>query len=257
VTEDPRPNQRPPGGTDQQRVYESIQRGDRTSPPTHDRCHWVLVLLRDTLQHVVASDLLAPGETLLDYGCGGTPYRAIFSHKFKHYFAADLPGNETASIVLSTDGRVPAEDESFDCVLSSQVLEHVADPALYLHEAYRVLKPGGSLVLSTHGIWHYHPDPTDFWRWTIEGLRLQIRRSGFDIAWAQSVLGPESTALQLWQDSTVDHLPTLFRSAYTWLLQRCIGAIERRRRVQYSPDSAVYVLLARKPCADWGLKGTS
>lgn len=233
-------------------AFQGGDRGDRARPPSHHRLYWQLVLLLDKMRRVVDSDLLAPGEDLLDYGCGNKPYRELFGRKFGRHVGADIEGNPDAELVLTPDGRVPAPAESFDCVLSSQVLEHVADPALYLDEARRLLRPGGSLVLSTHGIWHYHPDPTDFWRWTHEGLQLQIRRAGFEIVLVQSVFGPESTALQLWQDSTFERLPAPLRPAYTWLIQRCIGLIERRHPDKYSPDATVYVVLARKPPAGGG-----
>jgi SAM-dependent methyltransferase len=63
--------------------------------------------------------------------------------------------------------------------LSTQHLEHVDDPDLVLAELHRVLAPGGTLLLSTHGVWVYHPDPHDLWRWTEEGLRTLFERHGF------------------------------------------------------------------------------
>ncbi len=48
-----------------------------------------------------------------------------------------------------------------------------AGPGLYLSECFRVLRPGGQLLLSTHGVFPYHPDPVDLWRWTCEGLRIR------------------------------------------------------------------------------------
>ncbi len=107
---------------------------------------------------------------MLDLGCGNKPYESLFRKKFATYVGADIAGNKDADLVIGSDGRVNAQDNTFDCVLSTQVLEHVTDPQLYLSEARRLLKPDGSLVLSTHGIWPYHPDPTDLWRWTVEGL---------------------------------------------------------------------------------------
>ncbi len=59
-------------------------------------------------------------------------------------------------------------------MLSTQVLEHVTDPRLYLAECHRVLRPGGPLLLSTHGIMVYHPDPVDYWRWTGAGLQRAV-----------------------------------------------------------------------------------
>jgi SAM-dependent methyltransferase len=126
------------------------------------------------------------------------------------------------------------------------VLEHVASPRVYLREAHRVLKPKGSLILSTHGIWPYHPDPMDYWRWTIEGLQCEIRQAGFEIVMVQSVFGVESCALQLWQDATFERLPAFVRPIYTWIFQSAIGLIERRHPDKVSNDASVYIVLARK-----------
>ena len=135
----------------------------------------------------------------------------------------------------------------FDCVLSSQVLEHVTDPQRYLTEARRLLKPGGSLIVSTHGIWPYHPDPTDFWRWTADGLQAEIRTAGFEIADIQGVMEPDTAALQLWQDSTFERLPSFVRPAYIWLFQSFINFIEKRRTERFSDNAMVFIVVARKP----------
>jgi SAM-dependent methyltransferase len=66
-------------------------------------------------------------------------------------------------------------------VLSTQVLEHVNCHNRYLLEANRLLKPGGILILSTHGSFYDHGCPWDFRRWTAEGLKLDIENAGFRV----------------------------------------------------------------------------
>ncbi|MCU1266083.1 MAG: Methyltransferase type 11 [Acidobacteria bacterium] len=228
-------------------AYQNTDRGDRAAPGRANRVHCFLVLLLDKLEQIVRSDELPAGDNLLDFGCGNNPYKALFSEKFTNYISADLPGNERAEVIIRSDGTLPSFDDSFDCVLSSQVLEHVIDPALYLREAFRVLKPGASLILSTHGWWAYHPDPCDYWRWTIDGLRLQLETAGFEIVVTKGVFGPESVALQLLQDSTFYRLPRLMQPAYTWFFQRVIWLIERRSPDKLSEDASIYIVRARKP----------
>ncbi len=222
-------------------------RGDRLSPGRTDRSFWHLKILGDRLKGVVDSDLLPSGEKVLDYGCGNRPYERLFAKKFKEYIGADLPGNKDAQLVIGPEGRLPVDNRTFDCVLSSEVLEHTINPDIYLREAHRVLKPEGSLILSAPAIWVYHPDPIDYWRWTIDGLQAQIRRAGFDIVTTKGVFGPESSALQLWQDSTFDRLPRLIQPLYTWFFQSIIGLIERRHPNKLSNDASVYVVLAQRP----------
>jgi len=226
--------------------FNTVERGDRLRPRPSDRAYWHLKLVLDKMQRVAASDLLPPGERLLDYGCGNKPYRPVFAPKFGEYVGADLPGNPDAELTTGPQGQLPCEDESFDCVLSSEVMEHTEDPRAYLREAHRVLKTGGSLVLSVPAIWIYHPDPIDYWRWTIAGLQHEIRREGFEIVMMLGVFGPESSALQLWQDATLERLPRRLRRVYTWFIQKLIGIIERRQPDKLLKDASIYVVLARK-----------
>ncbi len=82
-------------------------------------------------------------------------------------------------------------------VLSTQVLEHVDRPGLYLAECHRVLRPGGRMLLSTHGIMVFHPDPVDYWRWTCDGLQRAVRDAGFEIVRFEGIVGLAATGIQL------------------------------------------------------------
>jgi len=64
-------------------------------------------------------------------------------------------------------------DNSYDFVLSDQVLEHVeGNPQRAIDECYRILKPGGVAVHTTCFINPVHGVPNDFWRFTPEALCL-------------------------------------------------------------------------------------
>ena len=127
------------------------------------------------------------GLRILDFGAGDVPYRHLFSAD-ADYRVADI--GDAAPIRVRADGTIDHPDATVDLVTSFQVLEHVPDVRLYLDEAARILAPGGSLLLSTHGVWPYHPHPTDFWRWTQDGLRQVITQAGFEIDYQHGLVGP-------------------------------------------------------------------
>ncbi len=230
---------------ERQATYVTRRSRDLTRPGLGDPNRWVLIGLNKRLTEVV--EALPPGEVVADFGSGLSPYRALFGLRFTRYFAVDLPGNPSADAVIDPEGRMPLVNGAVDCVLSTQVLEHVPEPTAYLGEAFRVLRPGGHLVISTHGCWTYHPDPTDYWRWTKDGLTRTIERAGFTVTTVTSVLSLPSVALQFWLNGTYRRMPRRLQSLYAACIQICIGLIERARREQFSADAADFVVVAQKP----------
>lgn len=92
---------------------------------------------------------------------------------------------------------IPVADGSFDAALSTQVLEHVPDPARVLCELYRVLSPGSSLCLTAPLVWQLHEEPYDFYRYTSYGLRALLERAGFQVAAVEARSGYFATLATL------------------------------------------------------------
>jgi SAM-dependent methyltransferase len=125
---------------------------------------------------------------VLDVGCGTMPYRWMFTACGARYVGADIDG--APDILISAQGPLPVADESADYVVSFQVLEHVRNVPEYLATLRRVLRKEGRLFLSTHGVWPYHPHPTDYWRWTREGLLTILADAGFQPRKVSALCGP-------------------------------------------------------------------
>jgi SAM-dependent methyltransferase len=125
------------------------------------------------------------GLRVLDVGCGEKPYAALFADSAE-LVAFDQPGNRYADLHGSIEA-IPADDACFDLVLCLQVLEHVPDPPAAVRELRRVVRPGGRVLASTHGIYPYHPGPEDYWRWTHRGLE---RLFGENAAWSSLAVLP-------------------------------------------------------------------
>jgi len=125
---------------------------------------------------------------LLDYGAGSMPYKPLFESVGYQYISADLEGAH--DVTIRADNPLPLEPKSVQLVTSFQVLEHVWNTDWYLSEAHRVLADDGELLLSTHGTWLYHPHPTDFRRWTRDGLIREIESHGFRVSDVEAIIGP-------------------------------------------------------------------
>lgn len=209
----------------------------------HPLAHIVRILPKAVEDAVRA---LPPTGTVLDFGCAEQPYRALFEPAWT-YLGADLPGNPLADLTLQPGEPLDLEDASVDAVLSSQVLEHVVDPAGYLAECHRVLRPGGSLVLSTHGMMALHRDPIDFWRWTSDGLRHAIGDAGLEIQRFSGVMGLGATGIQFFQDDTILSLPRRTRRLYAVAMQSFAGFVDRRIPASRKAENAmVFVVTATR-----------
>jgi SAM-dependent methyltransferase len=164
------------------------------------------------------------------------------------YLGADLPGNRDASIVIQPDGRLALPADSADVELSTQVLEHVDDPAVYLAECFRILRPGGRLLLSTHGHMVYHPDPVDYWRWTGAGLRRIVTLAGFEVQKLTGMVGLTAVGIQFFQDGLWGRMPGRIRPWFTRLTQWLIAVVDKRETARMLENNAlVYVITAVKP----------
>ena len=142
---------------------------------------------------------LPRGARVLDAGAGDAPYRHLFDccdYVTSDWAHSPHPGGRSANIVSPLDA-LPVEDASFDIVLSTQVLEHVADPAAILSEFHRLLVPDGELWLTAPFVWELHEEPHDYFRYTPYGLQALLARAGFDRIEIQPLGGYFSTVGQL------------------------------------------------------------
>jgi 2-polyprenyl-6-hydroxyphenyl methylase/3-demethylubiquinone-9 3-methyltransferase len=108
-------------------------------------------------------DAVRPGERVLDLGCGAGRFVAALAAAGAHPVGVEIaqealdrarrnaPGAELA--LLEPDGSIPLGHHSVDVVWCSEVLEHAGDAGQLLHEARRVLRPGGRLLATVpfHG----------------------------------------------------------------------------------------------------------
>jgi SAM-dependent methyltransferase len=124
------------------------------------------------------------GAHLLDLGAGSAPYAPLYEPYFQRCTTVDVPhtlhGARKIDVFASADD-LPFEDETFDCVLCTEVLEHCVEPARVLAEIHRVLRPGGAVFLSTPFQVGIHEAPYDYYRYTPFSLRYLAESNGLDV----------------------------------------------------------------------------
>jgi SAM-dependent methyltransferase len=90
--------------------------------------------------------------------------------------------------VVADVHELPFDDASLDGVVAEALLEHVRDPVAVVREVARVLRPGGIVCAASPFLQPYHPSPTDYHRWTLDGFRALF--DGFDCVAAGNCVGP-------------------------------------------------------------------
>jgi SAM-dependent methyltransferase len=91
--------------------------------------------------------------------------------------------------------QLPFSTASFDGVVLTEVLEHCTHPWNAMHEIFRVLRPGGLLLVTSPFLWpdHRTEDYADYWRFTEQGWQLLLQ--GFtDVTITPCGLTPEAEA---------------------------------------------------------------
>jgi len=230
---------------------------ERTEPGLSHSRYVHLKLLGNHVRRVIDLFIKGKGDkgVLVDLGCGEMPYKPWIEPYVKKYLGVDIPGNPRAdSIVNLETNKCDLPDGIADFVWSVGVLEHVADTGKYLQECHRLLKKGGKLLLCTHGTWMYHPDPIDYWRFTSEGLKVTIQRTGFKIEESKGIMGLLPTSLQLYQDAVLLSLPyaRLWKTPFCFVMQRLIALSSyftrksKTLRAYQDKDACLYFVVAEK-----------
>jgi SAM-dependent methyltransferase len=129
-------------------------------------------------------ELAQTSGVVLDVGCGAQIYRDLVSS------AAAYQGIDTCEAEAHfgyhspyteyfEGDEWPVADGSVDCVLCTEVLEHIPDSLPFLRRIHRCLRPGGRLLLTVPFAARWHFIPRDYWRFTPSGLGRLLMLAGF------------------------------------------------------------------------------
>lgn len=137
----------------------------RLRPRLTDPDFLVLRARRRLLESWIAQ--LPHALDILDVGGRIQPYRSLFAGRERSYLSLDLQVTGLVD-VIGTAEALPFRSCSFDTVLCTQVLSYVSSPERFFTEAFRVLRPGGALIVTAPAVALPHHDE-----------RLRILQDGF------------------------------------------------------------------------------
>ena len=147
------------------------------------RAYWYFSPITYTLRQALTPliEEFCAGRTL-DAGAGGLHARQLLIPHCDDYVSVDV-ADQRGELDLTADVQDLSVigDNEFDCVYCSQVIEHLPRPADAIAEFYRVLKPGGRLILAAPHLSALHEEPNDYFRYTQHGFRHLLESNGFEV----------------------------------------------------------------------------
>ncbi|MBP9098505.1 MAG: class I SAM-dependent methyltransferase [Ferruginibacter sp.] len=158
---------------------ENLDRFSNLNLSKNDINFLVYHYLIQDLRYAIAK--YAKGD-VFDIGCGNKPYAELFLSNVNSYKGCDVVQSSKNCVdVICEATNIPVGSSSFDTVISTQTIEHVADHRMLVAEAYRLLKPGGYFIVSGPMYWPLHEEPYDYFRFTKHGFKYVLNGAGFEV----------------------------------------------------------------------------
>ncbi|MHB1297042.1 MAG: class I SAM-dependent methyltransferase [Gemmatimonadaceae bacterium] len=118
---------------------------------------------------------------VLDVGCGHMPFRASALASADTYEGLDVEARaEGVTHLGDAQDMTAIPNDAYDTAFCFEVLEHLPRPGRALAEIARVLRPGGTLLLSAPHLSRLHEEPHDYFRFTRHGLRVLMEDAGLE-----------------------------------------------------------------------------
>jgi SAM-dependent methyltransferase len=192
-----------------------------------------------------ALPLFNPDRRVLEIGPDRDPstYRQIAGERATTWHTLDFAARTDVPLTYRTEEEYsfPVASDSYEIVLSGQVIEHVRKVWVWMREVARVCRPGGYVITINPVSWHYHEAPIDCWRIYPEGMKALCEDAGLEVvtSWWGSM---ELQGLER-------RSPKLLRKQHFW--QRMSGTLGiLSALLKFLPEGAYdTITVARKPPA--------
>ena len=153
-------------------------------PPSHmhpnrNKYNWLAYKSSDRL---IVKHYARYKGTLYDLGSGESSYKDYFLEYVDQYISVDWEGSYhkiNPDVIADINKPLPIKNSVADTIVSLSVLEHLYDPSVMINESFRILKPGGNIILQVPWQWWIHESPFDFYRYTPYGLKYLLSKAGY------------------------------------------------------------------------------
>jgi SAM-dependent methyltransferase len=243
----------PPAKTLPAPLLEEIRR-TRRHPRRTDPYYLILRILGIHLEHVL-DEIRHPVNDVLDLYCGTQPYRDLLPPHTR-YVSMDIDQRYGEPDVVSEE-FLPFPDTSFDLILCTEAFHYVTDPVHAVSELRRVLRPGGTLLLTVPLVWEYDRRIVErrytgphllelFAGW--QEARV-VENGGYSVAWATLT----NRVLRALHDAVPQRLRSPLRPAVdlATLGLNILATLLIRSEGRWAPDPFVLpmglMLVARRP----------
>jgi len=213
------------------------------TPATYSQYRCTLPLIQEHLR----------GELLLDVGCGNMAIRREIEALGMEYHGLDIRPIKGVQYVADAQDMNSVPSDTYDAALCLEVLEHVASPNKVMAEIYRVLRPGGALVLSVPHLSRIHDAPHDYRRFTSFGIANLSTDAGFLVVRNQaragliSFLGHQVSTLLVTSFWRIPVLKSIVWHLNAWFITRTCYAIDGWLPYSRELFPLGYSVLAEKP----------
>jgi SAM-dependent methyltransferase len=223
------------------------------------------------LRHLVQGNVL-------DIGCSTKPYKPLFEDKYLSYIGVDVPFSDHTKAYIDVFSRaehLPFQKASFDTILLTEVLEHVPDPQQALNEICRVMRPGGTAIISVPFMYRIHEAPYDYFRYTpfsmkhmAERAQLHLKkvvhRGGYITVFADTankgsalLLGAIRRGLKLSPTSAAGKSITAVQRLFLTPLQKLQWALLQKESLASERYTLGFVFVLQKPVLQQDSSGSA
>lgn len=191
---------------------------------------------------------------LIDLGCGHVPMYEMYKDVISSHTCADWSDtfhkNKLLDVVCDLNKMpLPFDNNAYDTVLLSEVLEHIRKPEQLIHEIYRIQKPNGFLLLSVPFYYPIHEQPFDYYRYTQYALRSMLEEVGYQIVEMEATGGAFESTVNLLAKIMMK-LPKLgqyfaipLQEIAWWIISR---KVKQGKKIEFTRFPLGYIVAAQK-----------